>query len=192
MILPYPIMNFFFWTFFWSRKKRGNVSEPPPPPPPHAERPFSVLAQNFETFCPPLSKHPGATPGHKSPQSLNYISIVFACWICICMDTYSFPAETSWVFTFCKPGIENAWQIANLHKTKTKTCTSEFEARCPTLQMMTNISVQLCMVINTKTDFKGTGYLKSVGLCKRINCTSVYLFLYRESSVKISTQTDSY
>ena len=27
---------------------------------------------------------------------------------------------------------------------------------------------------------------------ERINCTSVYLFLYGESSVKISTQTDSY
>ena len=27
---------------------------------------------------------------------------------------------------------------------------------------------------------------------ERINCTSVYLVLYRESSVKISTQTDSY
>ena len=36
----------------------------------------------------------------------------------------------------------------------------------------------------------------SVGLCmtsrERINCTSVYLFRYGESSVKISTQTDSY
>ena len=38
---------------------------------------------------------------------------------------------------------------------------------------------------------------KSVGLCKSSKrkdhyCTSVYLFLYGESFVKISTQTDSY
>ena len=37
---------------------------------------------------------------------------------------------------------------------------------------------------------------KSVGLCKtterKDDCTSVYLFLYGDSSMKISTQTDSY
>ena len=49
-----------------------------------------------------------------------------------------------------------------------------------------------------KSHFTLKGILgKSVGLCKtirreRINCTSVYLFLYGESSVKISTQTVSY
>ena len=43
---------------------------------------------------------------------------------------------------------------------------------------------------------KGNNWVRVLACAKlqreRINCTSVYLFLYGESSVKISTQTDSY
>ena len=52
-----------------------------------------------------------------------------------------------------------------------------------------------CSIPLSKIRLKGTGsqcWLVQKLLRERVNCSSFYLLMYGESSVKISTQSDSY